>query len=118
MPSCALSLKPCFLLRFTTFYCCFVFYKKNTHKQNNLHVLFRTVSRGSRVLQGQFSEGSEKVQRRLENVGEAQRRLEKLREGWTRSEKVGEGQRRLEKVKEGQRRLEKVGESMRKYETV
>ncbi len=58
--------------------------------------LFRMVSRGSRVPQGQFSEDSRRVR-------DGQRRLEKVR-------------RRLEKVREGQRRSEKVWESERKYE--
>ena len=54
--------------------------------------------------QGQSSEGSEKVQRRLEKEG--WRMLEKVRE--RRLEKVGEGWRRLEKVRESQRKFEKV----------
>ena len=88
-----------FLLPFNTF--CYVFdafytSQKHTkiHKQitkHHLDILFRTVSRGSRVPQGQSSEGPEKV-----------------REGWRRSEKVREGQRRLEKVKESMRKYEKV----------
>ena len=41
-----------------------------TDKITQFDVPFRTVSRGSRVPQGQFSAGSEKVQRRLEKVGE------------------------------------------------
>ena len=45
----------------------------------HIGVPFRTVSRGSRVPQGQFSEGSEKVregQRGLQKVGEGLRKLE------------------------------------------
>ena len=68
---------------------------------NHLDVLFRTVSRGSRVPwggsrvpQGQFSEGSEKVK-------------EKVREGWRRLEEVGGGSRRFEKVGESWIKLEK-----------
>ncbi len=49
----------------------------------NLDVPFRTVSRDSRVPQGQFSERSE-----------SQRRLEKVGEGWRKLEE--EGRRRLE----------------------
>ena len=45
--------------------------------KNHLDVLFRTVSRGSRVPQGQFSEGSEKVGEGWRKLGERGR----LREG-------------------------------------
>ena len=49
--------------RFTT---CLLLSLKFT--KTHLDVPFRTVSRGSRVPQGPFSEGPEKVQRRLEKV--------------------------------------------------
>ncbi len=76
-----------------------LFHKKNT--KVHLDVLFRTVSRGSRVPQGPFSEGSE-----------GWRGLKKVEEGWRRPEKVGESWRESEKCeKEGQRKVEKVGGS-------
>ena len=65
--------------------------------------MFRTVSQGSRGPQGQFSEGSSK----LEEVGKSSRKFEEE----DKVEEVGEGSRKLEKVQGSWRKLEKVQES-------
>ena len=90
----------------------YYFFTKNTkNKKKHLDVQFRTVSRGSRVPQGPFSEDPEKV-------GEGRGRLRKVEEGGRRFEKVGEGLRKCEKVGQSGKVWEPAGKSAKKEEKV